>query len=132
MATSPGPGPVKRARILVVDDEPGVRSILADFVQALGHEVVLAENGEDALEQIAKTPVTLVLTDLIMPRMNGLQLARELRRRLPAMKILVVSGSSGPVDAEAIRDAGFAFLGKPVSFQDFQTAVEHELGLELT
>ncbi len=122
---------VKRRRLLVVDDDRAVRTILGDFVEALGHEAVLADGGEAALARFEPGRFDLVLTDLVMPRMNGLQLGRELRRRQPGIRLIVISGSSGVVDVDAIRDAGFAFLPKPVTFAEFQATLEHELGLAL-
>jgi CheY-like chemotaxis protein len=122
---------VKRRRLLVVDDDRAVRTILGDFVEALGHDAVLADGGEEGLARFEPGRFDLVLTDLVMPRMNGLQLGRELRRRQPDIRIIVISGSSGVVDVDAIRAAGFVFLPKPVTFAEFQATVEHELGLEL-
>ncbi|WP_193752994.1 PAS domain-containing protein [Sphingomonas endophytica] len=78
---------------LVVDDEPAVRASTADMMIDLGFEVVEAASAEDALSAVghALSPDVLV-TDHLMPGMNGTDLARELRRRRPALRVLIVSG----------------------------------------
>ncbi len=126
--------PAAKGRILICDDDRFFRQLCADILAADGFGTVSAQDGREALEILVREPAgtfQLVLTDLVMPRMNGLQLGRELRRRQPGIRLIVISGSSGVVDVDAIRDAGFAFLPKPVTFAEFQATLEHELGLAL-
>src|SRR5262249_57562287 len=80
----PSMNPTDRASILVVDDEEGVRSFLADALAGAGHAVMQAEDGERALALIASRAFHVVLTDLRMPGMDGMALLRELRREHPA------------------------------------------------
>jgi two-component system KDP operon response regulator KdpE len=66
-------------RILVVDDEPQITRVLRTSLQSNGHEVSIARDGAEALEIFAKTHPELVITDLAMPRMDGIELTREIR-----------------------------------------------------
>jgi CheY-like chemotaxis protein len=77
-------------RVLVVDDSPTIRKVVSAILDEEGYEAVTAEDGEDALARLRREPVDLVLTDFVMPRMNGYQLCRELRadealRELPVV-----------------------------------------------
>jgi CheY-like chemotaxis protein len=80
-------------RILVADDEPSVRVLLRRILEGAGHEVLEARDGAKALEQVAAHDVDLVLTDVMMPVMNGLELIRALRAdaATASMPIIVVS-----------------------------------------
>jgi CheY-like chemotaxis protein len=80
--------------ILVVDDESEVREFARDILVAGGYEVLEARDGEDAL-QVAEAhtaPIHLLLTDVVMPRLNGVELAGQLTRRRPDTKVLYMSG----------------------------------------
>ena len=103
------------ATILVVDDEAAVRAVTRDMPLALGYFVVEAASGPDALRVCQTHPQpNLLLTDVAMPGMNGLELGERVRAMRQAMKILYVSGH---VDANTIRerlcDTGAGFLEKP-------------------
>jgi two-component system KDP operon response regulator KdpE len=81
------------SRILVVDDEPGIRKVVRDALERDGHEVVPAIDGEEALERFAEGAFDLVVTDLAMPRVDGLELVKEIRRRSPVpVLVLTVRG----------------------------------------
>ena len=81
------------ARILVADDEPLVRNTLRRILEIDGHEVVEAENGEVALELFREQACDLVIADLFMPVMDGLELLNELSQRFPGAKLIAISGS---------------------------------------
>ncbi len=66
-------------RILVVDDDKGVREALSEFLLSLGYTVVMAENGEEALNQYRKGDFDVIMADLIMPNMDGMELLRRIR-----------------------------------------------------
>lgn len=78
--------------ILVVDDEPAVRETLADMLGAMNHTVVIAESGQDALHKLGGDDFDLVFTDLAMPELDGWETAREIRKRWPEMRIVLVTG----------------------------------------
>jgi two-component system response regulator FlrC len=107
--------PTDRASILVVDDEEGVRSFLADALAGAGHAVAQAEDGERALALIASRAFHVVLTDLRMPGMDGMALLRELRREHPETEIIVLTAHGSIENAvQAIKEGAFDYLQKPI------------------
>jgi two-component system response regulator FlrC len=104
------------ARILVVDDEDGLREFLADTLEGAGHEVLQAENGLAALSRLATASVQLVITDLKMPAMDGMELVRHLRADHPDVEIIVLT-AHGTVDSavEGMKLGVFDYLQKPLS-----------------
>ncbi len=80
------------ARILIVDDTADMRELLKNIVELAGHQVVEAESGRAGLESFASQPADLVMTDIIMPDMDGNELIAKLRAVAPEVKIVAVSG----------------------------------------
>jgi signal transduction histidine kinase len=115
-------------RIMVIDDEPAVRETLGDMLEALGHEVVLAESGQDALSKIGGQRFDFVFTDLAMPEMDGWETAREIRKREPEMHILLVTGY-GPGTAPPPGDENLVdgIIGKPFDFAQVGTTIREVL-----
>ena len=104
------------ARILVVDDEAGIRSFLSAALEGEGHEVSEAADVAGALEQIGRGSFPLVITDLRMPGADGMDLVRRLRSEQPEVQVIVIT-AHGSVDAavEAMKLGAFDFLQKPLS-----------------
>jgi signal transduction histidine kinase len=95
----PPPASASRVgRILVVDDEPEVRSVLAAILEEGGHAVAEAASGAEALARCAREPFDIVLSDLSMPRMSGWELAAACRERFPAMPVALVTGWGDQLD----------------------------------
>ena len=84
--------PSRAARVLVVDDEEAVRRIAGATLSRAGHEPVLAADAEEALGLLAGQPIDLMITDLEMPGMNGLELAQRARATYPDLGVLFISG----------------------------------------
>lgn len=80
------------SRILVVDDDEALRQVLTASLVKLGHEVVEASNGREAMQLCAIQPPEIVLTDILMPEQEGLETIGRLRRLHPAVKIIGMSG----------------------------------------
>ena len=91
--------------VLIVEDEPLVRIALADTLLTMGHEVSEAASGQRALEALNETPtIDLVLSDHIMPGMNGLALARAIRAAYPSLPVVMISASPlAKADLEGMR-----------------------------
>ncbi len=87
------------ARILVVDDEHGLRRLLNFWLERAGFAVEQAEDGIDALEKLQHCRFDIVLTDIQMPRMNGITLAQQVRANFPETKMLFTSGFAEALDA---------------------------------
>ena len=84
----------ERANCLIVDDEPRLRQVLMHLMRADGFRCVEAGNGVEALEQLEKEPITLVLTDMEMPKMGGIELLKQLRQRHPDVAVVMITGNS--------------------------------------
>jgi CheY-like chemotaxis protein len=125
-AKPPSPAPSQQGTILLVDDEPAVRASTAAMLNELGHEVVEAEDGLQALElyQGRLKEFTLVLLDLTMPRMSGHETLRELRKLNPDVKVILCSGYHEQEALREIRrDDLIGFLQKPFRYSDLRTAL---------
>jgi two-component system, NtrC family, response regulator AtoC len=103
-------------RILVVDDEAGVREFVAEALEGEGTEALAVGSGAAALTALAERSYSLMLTDLKMPGMNGLELLAKAREIQPELEVIVLT-AQGSVDAavEAMRLGAFDFIQKPVS-----------------
>ncbi len=105
--------------ILVVDDDKGVLCLLRECFRQAGISVQCVENGEEALLKIQESGIVLMLTDLNMPGMNGLELARRARELAPDLRIIMCTGSLSPEISELANSAGIAkVLGKPFIFPE--------------
>ena len=93
------------ARILIVDDEEMDRLLSSTILRDAGHELLFAADGETALDLYARHDVDLVITDLAMPRVNGLRLIQELREMDPGVAIIAVTGVS-PEHLPTAEDLG--------------------------
>ncbi|WP_431861071.1 response regulator [Azospirillum sp.] len=82
------------ANILVVEDSPAVRMAIVEVLESLGHTVTEAENGRLAVEQLAGRSFDLVVTDVLMPEVDGIEVIKAVRRAKPDTKILAISGGA--------------------------------------
>jgi DNA-binding NtrC family response regulator len=107
-------------KILIVDDEKIKRITLADDLTAQGHDVVTAADGEEALEKLAAGPFDVVVTDLKMPRLDGIELLKRIKEGpLSAMEVIMMTAyGSIPVAVEAVKLGAFDFLTKPFRNED--------------
>ena len=96
------------ARILVVDDHADTREILFTILRTEGYDVVLAEDGEVALQRYRERPADVVLMDLFMPRKDGVTAIRELCAEAPGVTIVAMSGDTGSVWHDALAEARLA------------------------
>jgi two-component system, NtrC family, response regulator AtoC len=104
------------ARILVADDEPGLRAFAAEVLQDDGHVVVQAADGVEAAQRLARESFDLLITDLKMPRLDGLALLRQARLEQPEMEVIMLT-AYGSVDTavEAMKLGAFDYLQKPIA-----------------
>ncbi len=117
-----------KVRVLVVDDEGSARKALKDLLSAKGYEVDLAADGVAALERIAEVPPDVVVTDLDMPRMTGMDLLKELHAREPELPVLVATSAVDLGSAVAAMRAGAAdYLTKPIDFDALVVSVERAI-----
>lgn len=112
------PSPGSSPKILLADDEEELRSLMVEYLEASGFRVVLASNGEDAVQKVLSNPdIKVIVTDLKMPKLNGLQFINTLRRMqlAPEARIVVMTAYSQPnLIAEGKRLAVDTWLVKPI------------------
>ena len=102
-------------RILIVDDEEGIREVLRDFFEGEGFEVFEAANGVGALEMARRERFDVVLTDLKMPGLDGLQVVKEIRHMRPRTAALILTGYPSTESAVSAMEIGCdGYLNKPV------------------
>ena len=89
---APRPRRRERLQVLLVDDDDGVRDVCAAMLEDIGCEVTPAASGDDALRELAVRSFTVMLTDIAMPAMSGVELAQRTRELVPGMPILFASG----------------------------------------
>ncbi len=111
------------ARILIVEDEQADRIILASILEGAGHEVYFASDGRHALKIYTKTSIDVVVTDLQMPYVDGLELIEALRALAPDEPIIAVSGKEPALLAAAKKQGVQATLSKPVEPRQLLEAV---------
>src|ERR1043166_8133458 len=113
---------------LIVDDEPRLRQVMVHLMRSDGFQCIEAENGVDALEQLACFPVTLVLSDLRMPKMSGSELLREIRSRYPDTAVVMITAVADvevAVNCLAIGAADYVI--KPYQLEDVRARVAQAL-----
>ena len=106
------------AKILVVDDDPEIRDVVREVLELDGHQIATFDDGERALAHVNRHPVELLITDIFMPEVDGLQIIREIRRRRLKMPIVAMSGVDfGGQDYLGVAEkfGAFATLKKPFS-----------------
>lgn len=120
--------PATPARLLVVEDEPDIRDICVRLLRRGGHQVVAAENGQVALDRMREASIDLVLTDIQMPKMSGMELLHELRQRYPDTDVIVFTAHTTVETArEALKEGAFDYLAKPNIVEDLERTVRRAL-----
>ena len=111
-------------RALIVEDDPQIRNLLTQVLELDGYEVVEAANGVEGWERMTQIPADLVVTDLLMPRMDGLDLARRLRESYgDQLKIVIVSSLNGVDDGITSQNGANAFVSKPVNVNELRRVI---------
>jgi len=118
------------ARILVIDDAPDMRALLEQTLQSAGHEVALAADGREGMQQFRANSADLVLTDLYMPNQEGLESIILLRKESPAVRIIAMCGkpTAMPMLTAAQRLGAVAVLQKPFATDELLSVVGKVLG----
>ena len=118
----------KPARLLLVDDDPGLLKLLGMRLISEGYSVVTAESGPEALRVLGREKVDLVISDLRMDEMDGLQLFSEIQKGQPGMPVIILTAHGSIPDAVAATQQGvFSFLTKPVDKDALYKAIDEAL-----
>ncbi len=118
----------KGIRILVVDDEPGMRDFLCYELTDAGYDVFTACDGLEAMAHFEKQPFPLIITDIMMPKMDGLQLLSRIKQIDPGVEVIMATGF-GVVEhaVKAMKNGAFDFIQKPYTIQEMMGAVDKAL-----
>lgn len=124
------PLPAGSGSVLLVEDERDVRRLTATILENHGYRVLTAADGEEALRMFERCEhrIDLLISDVVMPRMRGPELAAHLRRRQPEMRVLFISGYTDPSIANHVVTAASHFLQKPFAAEALVRAVSDALG----
>jgi two-component system, OmpR family, KDP operon response regulator KdpE len=110
-------------RILIVDDEPQITRVLRTSLQSNGHEVTVAQDGASALEKFMKSQPELVITDLAMPGMDGIELTRAIRERAQVPVIVLSVRANDASKVAALDEGADDYITKPFSIQELLARV---------
>ena len=120
-----GTGP---AKVLIVEDGELNRDLFQRYVMGMGHQAVVASSGTEGLQIFEARKFDLVITDLGMPGISGLQVAERVKKQDPGVPVILISGWALRQEEQRIRDAGVDFIvPKPCTVEDFQDVVAEAL-----
>ncbi len=118
-------------KILVIDDEPAIRALLSKILEREGFFVITASDGKEGMKLFIKDPVDLVITDLIMPEKEGMEVIMELKKKYPGVPVIAISGGGLNTPESYLNTAKLlgvsAVLEKPVRKEKFLEVVRHAL-----
>jgi len=116
------------SRILVIDDEDVIRLLVVEILEAVGHKVTSAENAERALQLLDDAEFDLIVSDVVMPGLSGLELLELVRARRASLPVVLVTGA-GTYDtlSQALTRGAAGLVTKPFAHTELQSAVEHAL-----
>ncbi len=110
--------------ILVVDDDQQMRSALTEAIKRLGYHSALAENGSEALSKLNRASFGMIITDMKMPRMDGLTFLKEVRQKAGHLPVLVITGFGTVENAvETMKEGAYDYLMKPFSFETLKKTI---------
>lgn len=116
---------MKRVKILVVDDETIVRESLGDWLKEAGYQVLTAEDGHKALEVVEKERPGIMIADLVMPGMDGIELMRKAKARQPGIEVIIITAyASIPTAITAMKEGAYDYIEKPFCPERAELLVE--------
>ncbi|HEX4893812.1 MAG TPA: response regulator [Hyphomicrobiaceae bacterium] len=115
---------VPTQRILLAEDDESMRGFLTRALEKAGYDVVSFNNGADAFERLKQEPFTLLLTDIVMPRLDGIELARRASAIDPEIKIMFITGFAAVTLNNDTQPKDSRVLSKPFHLKDLVREVE--------
>jgi DNA-binding NtrC family response regulator len=117
-------------RILVVDDQESMRQMLSDLLEVMGHEAFAVEGGESALNSLRTRAADLVITDLNMPVMNGMELMKQIKSEFPGIPVIIITGyGSFNTEKQVLSNGADGYIPKPCTIHRVQQTVNQALGV---
>ena len=122
---------MKAPRILIVDDDAGQRSLLHSFLKSQGFETIPVDSGARALEVLRAQPISMMISDVRMPGMSGLETLRLARKEHPVLPVLLVTAYADVKEAVgAMRDGALNYLAKPIDLDELLATVQQVTGVK--
>jgi len=116
------------AKVLVVDDEESVRSVLRQVLADAGHDVLVAENGQQALDVLSRSDIEVMLLDIRMSGLSGLEVLSEVQVRSPSTCVIMVTAVAEMATAvDAMKQGAYDYVAKPFDLDDVTMAVQRAL-----
>ena len=117
-----------QAPIFLVDDEPRLLAVLSESIATLGVPVKSFSSPTKCLQELTTSPCSLLITDITMPEMDGLELLQEVRSIRPFLPIIVITGFGDvPLAVRSLKDGAFDFIEKPIEEESFLERVKQAL-----
>jgi YesN/AraC family two-component response regulator len=114
-----------KGKILIVDDEDGIRELLVSEFSKLGYKTISAGNGEDALVKLSTEKVQVVITDMKMPKLGGIDVLKAVKAKSPESEIIIITGHATIENAlSAMRNGAYDFVQKPFNIDELVALVE--------
>jgi DNA-binding NtrC family response regulator len=112
---------MKPLRAMIVDDNIRMAEVLAEMLEVFNLETITVQDGETALRSLNEEPISLVITDLRMPKMTGVELLRSIKAQNPDVSVVVISGYNlEPEDDQYVKEIAQGFLKKPFKMEQIQ------------
>jgi DNA-binding NtrC family response regulator len=119
------------AEILVIEDDQNAGKAMISLLEREGHQVTLKQDGQSGLQAALDTPYDLVITDIVMPKMDGMSLFRELKQKKPDASIMIMTAHGNiEMAVEAMREGAIDFLEKPLNIDHVRMVVKKALSLK--
>jgi DNA-binding response OmpR family regulator len=116
------------SRVLIVDDEPNVRELLVEFLMAKGYEVLTAANGEEALSKVKEDRPHLILLDVRMPKMNGLEVVKQVVEVDHEVGVIMVTAvNEEETGRQALKTGAFDYITKPLDLKYLERSLWYKI-----
>ncbi|MGB3211523.1 MAG: sigma-54 dependent transcriptional regulator [Desulforhopalus sp.] len=111
--------------VLIVDDERSMRDFLKILLEKEGHQVITADSGANALDNLAKGPVDVIVSDIRMPGMTGIELLETVKEQSPELPMILITAFASPDDAVlAMKNGAFDYISKPFNVDEIKSVIE--------
>jgi two-component system response regulator PilR (NtrC family) len=115
----------KLGQVMVVDDEENIREVLSNYLESMNYAVETAEDGQDALDKFKKGDFDLIISDLLMPNIDGLELLKRIRNIDKDVIFLMITGyPSIETAVDAIKKGAYDYITKPFHMEDVKLRIE--------
>ncbi len=119
------------SKILIIDDEPGIRTVLSDIIRDENHQVLTGGDGFEGLTILKEESVDLVILDVWLPNMGGIDVLKEIKKEYPDIEVIMISGHANiDIAVKAVKLGAFDFLEKPLSLDKIVNLIKNALKLE--